>query len=177
MAIHAHLIDHKRLCSGGHIRTELGPVQDCVASAIAELKWNDRLRLQTQRSSQTDPITIRRGPAPAPVVIACCVASDHTLIDGRFQIPRCGPMAGDEGRCSQGQLQKQFRGYEQTHPTHTRAFLNILSHGESSPASGGDQDICALRKLRSGWGMRMLMRPSSLQNAVRPPLAPFGFQG
>jgi hypothetical protein len=63
------------------------------------------------------------------------------------------------------------------HPTQRRALRNMRSHGESSPQFSGCQDICTVRKTRSGCGIMIVKRPSAVVTAVRPPGEPFGLYG
>src|SRR3546814_9357888 len=63
-------------------------------------------------------------------------------------------------------MQPDLNGLSQ--PTATRALRNILSHGESSGQSSGAQLWLEVRGVRSGCGMRMVARPSSLD---RPAMA------
>ena len=63
------------------------------------------------------------------------------------------------------------------YPQKTRAFLNMRIQGESSFQSRGCQDSCTVRKTRSGWGIRMVARPSGVVSAVMPPGDPLGFCG
>jgi peptidyl-prolyl cis-trans isomerase C len=54
---------------------------------------------------------------------------------------------------------------------------NMRIHGESSPQFSGCQDICTVRKTRSGCGIMIVKRPSSVVTAVKPPGEPFGLYG
>ena len=63
------------------------------------------------------------------------------------------------------------------YPTQTLAFLNILIHGESSPAPSGAQDICTVLNNLSGCSMRMVNRPSAVVSPVIPSGEPLGFNG
>ena len=63
------------------------------------------------------------------------------------------------------------------YPTQTRAFLKKRIHGLSSGQSRGLQLICDERNTRSGWGMRIVARPSSLVRLVMPNGDPFGLSG
>ena len=53
------------------------------------------------------------------------------------------------------------------HSTQRLAFLNMCSHGLSSPHSAGCQLICTVRKTRSGCGIMMAKRPSAVRSAFR----------
>ena len=64
-----------------------------------------------------------------------------------------------------------------SYPTHIRAFRNRRIHGPSSVRPGGRQESCTARKTRSGWGIRMVTRPSGVVSAVMPPGEPLGFSG
>ncbi len=48
-------------------------------------------------------------------------------------------------------------------------------HGESSPRLSGCQDICTVRKTRSGCGIMIVKRPSNVVTPVIPAGEPFGF--
>lgn len=61
--------------------------------------------------------------------------------------------------------------------TQTRAFLNRRIHGESSCHSSGCHECCTALNTRSGCGIMMVARPSSLQKPVRPCGDPLGFSG
>ena len=61
--------------------------------------------------------------------------------------------------------------------TQRRALRNMRIHGPYSPHSGARQEFCMLRKMRSGCGIMMVKRPSSLQNPLSPSAEPFGFSG
>ena len=63
------------------------------------------------------------------------------------------------------------------YPSAARALRNIRIQGPSSPRPGGRQESCTARKTRSGWGMRMVTRPSGVVTAVIPPGEPLGFSG
>jgi PhnB protein len=64
-----------------------------------------------------------------------------------------------------------------TQPTHFRAPRNIASQGESSPQPAGCQDICTVRKMRSGCGIMMVKRPSAVVRPAMPSGEPFGLAG
>jgi hypothetical protein len=61
--------------------------------------------------------------------------------------------------------------------TQRRALRNMRIHGESSPQFSGCQDICTVRKTRSGCGIMIVKRPSAVVTAVKPPGEPFGLYG
>lgn len=63
------------------------------------------------------------------------------------------------------------------YPTHFRALRNRRIHGESSPSVSGDQDICTVRKTRSGCGIMIVKRPSAVVTPVMPAGEPFGLYG
>ena len=50
-------------------------------------------------------------------------------------------------------------------------------HGPSSRHARGRQEYCTARKTRSGWGMKIVTRPSRVVSAVMPPGEPFGLYG
>ena len=62
-------------------------------------------------------------------------------------------------------------------PTQTRALRNIRIHGESCPHSCGCQLRLTVRVTRSGCGIRIVARPSSLDRPVMPSGEPFGLSG
>lgn len=64
-----------------------------------------------------------------------------------------------------------------SYPTHFRALRNMRSHGESSPMPSECQDICTLRKTRSGCGIIIVKRPSVVVTPVMPSGEPFGLYG
>src|SRR3546814_15594384 len=72
-------------------------------------------------------------------------------------------------------MQPDMNGLSQ--PTATRALRNILSHGESSGQSSGAQLRLALRGVRSGCGIRIVARPSSLDRPAMASAAPLGLAG
>src|SRR3546814_18252923 len=55
-----------------------------------------------------------------------------------------------------------------------RALRNIRSHGESSGQSSGAQLRLALRGVRSGWGLRYVAPPSSLDRPALAAAEPLG---
>src|SRR4051794_7847426 len=65
-------------------------------------------------------------------------------------------------------------GAENDYPTHLRALWNMRIQGESSTERSGAQDICTVRKTRSGWGMTMVKRPSAVVSPVMPCGVPLG---
>jgi hypothetical protein len=70
------------------------------------------------------------------------------------------------------------RGRRSAHqPTHTRALRNMRSHGEASAQPSGCQLRLSERGVRSGCGIRIVTRPSSLVRPVIPSGEPFGFSG
>src|SRR3546814_4533403 len=58
-----------------------------------------------------------------------------------------------------------------------RALRNIRSHGESSGQSSGAQLRLALRGVRSGCGIRIVARPSSLDRPAMASAEPLGLAG
>jgi hypothetical protein len=62
-------------------------------------------------------------------------------------------------------------------PSQRRALRNIRIQGESSPSPGGCQDICTVRRTRSGCGMTIVKRPSDVVSPVMPPGEPLGLYG
>src|SRR3546814_11187760 len=72
-------------------------------------------------------------------------------------------------------MQPDMNGLSQ--PTATRALRNILSHGESSGQSSGAQLRLALRGVRSGCGIRIVARPSSLDRPAMASAEPLGLAG
>lgn len=96
-------------------------------------------------------------------------------------------------RCAHGGVQKEIKkpailacgGFVVLHAlssrsdqsTHCLAFRNIRSHGDSLFHSPGCQLRLTLRSVRSGCGMRMVARPSSLVSPVMPSLEPLGLDG
>ena len=58
-----------------------------------------------------------------------------------------------------------------------RALRNIRIQGPSSPQDCGCQEFCVVRATRSGCGIIMVARPSSLLSPQMPPAEPFGFAG
>jgi hypothetical protein len=64
------------------------------------------------------------------------------------------------------------------YPTHRRAFWKRRNQGPSSYGhSRGSQEYCRRRKERSGWGIRIVTRPSALVRPVIPSGEPLGFWG
>ncbi len=59
-------------------------------------------------------------------------------------------------------------------PTQRRALRNMRIQGESSTERLGAQDICTVRKTRSGWGMTTVKRPSGVVSPVMPAGEPLG---
>jgi hypothetical protein len=66
------------------------------------------------------------------------------------------------------------RVVETPQPTQRRALRNMRIQGESSTDRSGAQDICTVRKTRSGWGMTTLKRPSGVVSPVMPAGEPLG---
>ncbi len=58
-------------------------------------------------------------------------------------------------------------------PTQRRALRNMRIHGLSSPQFSRCQDICTVRKTRSGCGIMIVKRPSAVVTPSRPPGQPF----
>ena len=86
---------------------------------------------------------------------------DHT----HTWIPACAGMtvlSGDDGSC---------------HATKARALRNTRIHGESSPHSAGAQLKLAVRSVRSGCGIRIVLRPSAEVTPAIASVEPFGFAG
>ena len=80
-------------------------------------------------------------------------------------IPACAGMtvlSGDDGSC---------------HATKARALRNTRIHGESSPHSAGAQLKLAVRSVRSGCGIRIVLRPSAEVTPAIASVEPFGFAG
>ena len=64
------------------------------------------------------------------------------------------------------------------HATQLLAFSKILNHGVLVPReASGHHDPVTPWIVRSGCGMRIVTRPSSLQTDVSPDGEPFGFAG
>ena len=53
----------------------------------------------------------------------------------------------------------------------------MVIQGLSSPPPAGCQDICAVRKMRSGCGIMMVKRPSAVVRPVMPSGEPLGLNG
>ena len=109
----------------------------------------------------------------------------HGLVRGR---PRTRGMRGQlqrvQGNACQRQQHWQAMGGRPnaaSHPclqsTHARALANSLCHGESSGQSAGAQLKLARRRVRSGCGIRMVARPSSLVSPAMPSGEPLGLAG
>jgi hypothetical protein len=64
------------------------------------------------------------------------------------------------------------------YPTHRRAFWKRRNQGPSSCGqSRGSHEYCLRKKQRSGWGIRIVTRPSALVRPVMPSGEPLGFRG
>ena len=63
------------------------------------------------------------------------------------------------------------------YPNATRALRNMRSHGDASGQSAGAQLKLALRGVRSGCGIRIVARPSSLLRPAMASVEPLGFAG
>ena len=59
-------------------------------------------------------------------------------------------------------------GFQAACPTQWQAFWKIFIQGLYSPHPGGCQELDTVLKTRSGCGIMMVNRPSSLVNAVNP---------
>lgn len=68
-------------------------------------------------------------------------------------------------------------GHSRTQPTHFLALRKIRIQPEASVQSSGCQESSIARWLRSGCGIMIVKRPSSVVKAVRPPFEPLGFAG
>lgn len=68
-------------------------------------------------------------------------------------------------------------GYSGTQPTHFLALRKIRIQPEASVQSSGCQESSIARWLRSGCGIMIVKRPSSVVKAVRPPFEPLGLAG
>ncbi len=68
-------------------------------------------------------------------------------------------------------------GHSRTQPTHFLALRKIRIQPEASVQSSGYQESSIARWLRSGCGIMIVKRPSSVVKAVRPPFEPLGFAG
>jgi hypothetical protein len=75
------------------------------------------------------------------------------------------------------QVDRRLLKTKTNQPTHLRALRNIRIHGLSSPQFSGCQDICTVRKTRSGCGIMIVNRPSAVVTAVKPFGEPFGLYG
>ena len=75
------------------------------------------------------------------------------------------------------QAARQCRASGLPHPTHTLALRNRRIHGESPSQPLGAQLKLTLRSVRSGCGMRIVARPSSVVRPVMPSGDPFGLSG
>ncbi len=53
----------------------------------------------------------------------------------------------------------------------------MVSHGLFSPQPSGCQDICTVRKMRSGCGIMIVKRPSGVVTPAMPAGEPFGLNG
>ena len=77
---------------------------------------------------------------------------------------RTPPYIVAHGKKQKGALADALRffldRYAGAYPTHTRALRNMRIHGESPVQSRGAQLRLALRRVRSGCGIRMVARPS-----------------
>jgi len=63
------------------------------------------------------------------------------------------------------------------YPSAARALRNMRSQGEASGHPAGDQLKLALRGVRSGCGIRIVARPSSLHRPAIASVEPLGFAG
>ncbi len=122
-----------------------------------------------------------------------CHMLRHSLARERLQHPHCAEAIGPFQRRHHHDLYpcalprwgggaqpggfSLIRGHGFFHPTQTRAFLNRRSQGPSEPHSSGYQEFCRLRITRSGWGIMMVTRPSSLVRPAIPCGDPLGLAG
>ena len=101
-----------------------------------------------------------------------------TLARSRHQQPGCcvsdgvGTASSIRQRCRADQECAQS-----SQPTATRAFLKSRSHGPSSPHSSGCHEFVMVRNTRSGCGIRISARPSSLVSPAIPSTEPLGLSG
>ncbi len=72
-----------------------------------------------------------------------------------------------------------WRGAGRDYPTKERALRNIRIQGPDSPSQkpAGRHESCTERKPRSGCGIMIVARPSSVVKPVRPSSLPFGLNG
>ena len=115
-----------------------------------------------------------------------CDLDDHAVADQpvlareRAQRGAAGRVAAVERR-DRGQVVELHRVVLRRSVAHDavqrRAFVKSCIQGASSPQSSGHQLSCALRNTRSGCGMQIVKRPSSVVKPVAPAAEPFGFSG
>lgn len=86
-------------------------------------------------------------------------------------------------RVSHGRREKtearhaRAKGLDGSQRIQARALSKSCCQGARSPQSAGCQECCTVRNTRSGWGMTIVTRPSSLARPAMPWGDPFGLAG
>ena len=149
-------------------------VEGCPPKSGNERRWGDR----------NSDCPHSAGPSPQPLSRRergfedICLGKDRTLAGFPGPGARClgGPRRW-AGTRTPARADVPPHRPAAAYPSAARALRNMRSHGDASGQPVGDQLKLALRSVRSGCGIRIVARPSSLHRPAIASADPLGLAG